>query len=402
MRGRACFPTLVAMTGNDLPPAARVTPRSPFGRLLVALPLEDLLRITVVAFRVGAYIWMAILTIVTLATDTAANQAIVIAALILATVWTAFTVLAGLRKWIGTWWFLACDAVVIIALAMAPGIAGASDFFYGGMPLSFLFIAAYTGGSLWTIFAAFMLSAATLTGAAVSSREATPTADVGLILVFIIPALVIAWAFDTLRFTNRQREIAEEALEHERAERIRQKERADVATRLHDSVLQTLAVIEGRSGEPETRHLARRERHAVRRLIDSLSFGADHSFKGKLLEIADGVEDIYLIRVDSAFVGNTGIDVSLEQLCAVTREALTNAAKHSGCERISLFAEIADGHATTTVKDEGVGIPDERVRESLERALAARLDGLDASIVVRTTPNTLTAVEASIEREPKP
>ena len=402
MRARACSLTLVAMTGKDLPPAARVRPRSPLDRLLVALPLEDLLRITVVVFRVGAYIWMAILTIVTLATDTAANQTIVIAALVLATVWTAFTVLAGSRKWIGTWWFLACDAVVVIALAMAPGIAGASDFFYGGMPLSFLFIAAYTGGSLWTIFAAFVLSAATLTGAAISSREATPTADVGLILVFIIPALVIAWAFDTLRFTNRQREIAEEALKHERAERIRQEERADVATRLHDSVLQTLAVIEGRSGEPETRHLARRERHAVRRLIDSLSFGADHSFKGKLLEIADGVEDVYLISVDSAFVGNAGIDASLEQLCAVTHEALTNAAKHSGCERISLFAEIADGHAATTVKDEGVGIPDDRVRESLERALAARLDGFDASIVVRTTPNTLTAVEASIERKAKP
>lgn len=354
----------------------------------------------VVAFRIGAYIWMAILTIVTLATDEAANRAIVVAALVLATLWTVFTIVAGRRKWLGTWWFLACDAAAIITLAIAPGLAGSSDFFYGGMPLSFLFIAAYTGGSLWTIIAAFVLSTATLTGAAISPRDATPTSDLGLILVFIVPALVIAWAFDTLRFTNRQRVMAEDALERERAERIRQEERANVATRLHDSVLQTLAVIEGRSGEPETRHLARRERHAVRRLIDSLSFGAEHSFKGQLLEIADGIEDAHLVSVESAFVGNAGIDPSLEQLCTVTREVLANAAKHSGCEHISLFAEVTETYATTTVKDEGVGIPDERVRESLERALAARMEGLDGSIVVRTTPGTLTAVEASIEREP--
>lgn len=402
MCGRVCSPTLVSMTDKGLPPAARTTHRSPFDRFLIARPLEDVLRMVVVAFRVGAYVWMAILTIATLATDEAANRTIVVAALVLATVWTAFTIVAGRRKWLGTWWFLACDGAVIIMLAIAPGLAGSSDFFYGGMPLSFLFIAAYTGGSLWTIFGAFALSAATLAGAAISPRDATLTSSVGLILVFIIPALVIAWAFDTLRFTNRQRVLAEEALEHERAERIRQEERADVATRLHDSVLQTLAVIEGRSGEPETRHLARRERHAVRRLIDSLSFDADHSFKGKLLEIADGVEDTYLVSVESAFVGNAGVDPSLEQLCAVTREVLTNAAKHSGCERISLFAEIADGYATTTVKDEGVGIPDERVRESLERTLAARLDGIGGNIVVRTMPGTLTAVEASIEREPNP
>ncbi|MEN8234657.1 MAG: hypothetical protein ABFR89_07005 [Actinomycetota bacterium] len=386
------------MAEKESSAAARATRPSPFDRFLVAQPLEDVLRFVVVFFRVGAYVWMATLTIVTFATDDAANRTVVAGALVLATVWTAFTLEAGRRRWIGTWWFLMCDGIVVIALAIAPGIANSSDFFYGGMPLSWLFVAAYTGGSLWTILAAFILSAATFTGAAISTRDATPTSDLGLVLVFVIPAIVIAWTFDTLRYTNRQRAQAEEALEQERAERIRQEERADVATRLHDSVLQTLSVIEGRSGEPETRHLARRERHAVRRLIDSLSFGSDHSFKGKLLEIADGIEDAYLVNVESAFVGNTGLDDTLECLCAVTKEALVNAAKHSGCDRISLFAEVGDGRATATVKDEGGGIPDSRVRESLEQALITRLGGSNGRVVVRSAPGTLTVVEASVER----
>jgi len=356
MAGPLAYACAMAETA---PPAAASDRRpSLFHRFLVARPLDDVLRITVVLFRVGAYVWMAALAIVTLATDDTATQSIVVAALVLATVWTAFTVAAGQRRWLGTWWFMIADGAVVVALAIAPGISNSTDFFYGGMPLSWLFIVAYTAGSMWTVVAAFILTAAISLGAALSTRFDTPTSNLGLVLVMIVPALVIAWFFDTLRHIDRQRAQAEEAFEHERIERVRHEERADVATRLHDSVLQTLSVIEGRSGEPEIRNLARRERHAVRRLIASLSFGSDHSFKSRLLEIADEVEDKYLVSVEAAFVGNAGIDPGLEQLCAVTREALTNAAKHSGCDHISLFAEVSDDHATTTVKDEGIGIPD--------------------------------------------
>ena len=200
----------------------------------------------------------------------------------------------------------------------------------------------------------------------------------------------------------RQRDDAGTALAGERAERIRREERADVATRLHDSVLQTLAVIESRTEEPETRRLARRERHDMRRLIDSLSFGSEQSLKGRLLEIADQVEDRHMVTVESAFVSNAALDDDLERLCLAAGEALINAAKHSGCDRLSLFAEVRPNAATATVKDDGRGITEERLRAALEASLAERVAASNGTAVVQTTPDTLTIVEISVERAGAP
>ena len=75
-----------------------------------------------------------------------------------------------------------------------------------------------------------------------------------------------------------------------------------------------------------------------------------------------------------------------------------NAAKHSGCERISLFAEVADDRALVTVKDEGRGVDDPRLIESLRRSLGARIAPCGGRVRIESTPHVLTVVEISIPR----
>lgn len=366
-----------------------------FDRVLGARPLESVLAGATVLFRVAACGWLVVLALVTLSTDEGADRAIVIATIGLATVWTGLTVVASSRGLLRRPWFGVADGVVAVLVAASPFVAGSAFTFFGGMPFSWMVVAAYIGGSWWALGSAAVLTVTVIATGSVGGITSA-TSAVGYVLVFLIPAVLIGWVFDTLRFTERQRRQTEASLLAERTERAKQAERADMATRLHDSVLQTLAVIEDRTDEPETRNLARRERHAVRRLIDSLSFGGDASFKGRLLEVADEVEEKHLISIETAFVGNRPIDDGLSALCSVAREALTNAAKHSGERRVSLFAEVSDSAATITVKDGATRVMDDRVRAGLEDRLTRRLPAGGTVKVDSTTEFTI--VEAHITR----
>jgi signal transduction histidine kinase len=370
-----------------------------YERLFSARPIEEVLRLVVVVFRVGAYVWMIGLVVTTFVTDTNANLVQVSIATVIGLLATIGTVVAARQKVLGTRVYALVDGSVILYLAWSPMIAGADDLFYGGMVTSWLFVGALAGGSAWALLGGTAIGVLQVVGAEVLwPRSMTLTQATGLIFVYVIPAIVVGWAFDTLRYAARLRNEAQAALADARAQQARDAERADVATRLHDSVLQTLSVIEGRTAEPETRHLARKERHAMRALIDSLSFDADHSFKGLLREQADHVEDTYLVSVESAFVGNDGVDARLELLCKAAGEAMVNAAKHSGCERISLFAEVADDRALVTVKDEGRGVDDRRLIESVQRSLGARIAPCGGRVRIESTPHVLTVVEIAIPR----
>ena len=128
----------------------------------------------------------------------------------------------------------------------------------------------------------------------------------------------------------------------ERQGRIREKERAEIAAHLHDSVLQTLALIQRQAGDgKEVLRLARSQERQLRTwLYGPAGYAAGHgpadspapvdqTFAASLAEAAGEVEDTYNKSVTPVIVGDTGMDQHLNALVAASREAMVNAAKHA-------------------------------------------------------------------------
>lgn len=135
-----------------------------------------------------------------------------------------------------------------------------------------------------------------------------------------------------------------DALTKERSEIAAAAEREEIASRLHDSVLQTLALIQKRAEEPsEVARLARSQERELRQWLfgsqDNLSGGASTVFKA--VELACGeVEDLFGLRIAPVLVGEDHpLDDHTQAAVLASREAMVNAAKHAGVAEINVYAE---------------------------------------------------------------
>jgi signal transduction histidine kinase len=158
----------------------------------------------------------------------------------------------------------------------------------------------------------------------------------------------------------------------ERTARIREHERVELAGRIHDSMLQTLTLIQRRADDPE--EVRRLVRHSERELRGWLYRPAQPaaSLRGMLTAACAEVEDEYDVTIDLVVVGDLPATADVEAIVLSTREAAVNAAKHSGVRTISVYAEVGATELTVFVRDRGKGfriaaIPEDRygVRESL-------------------------------------
>ena len=161
-------------------------------------------------------------------------------------------------------------------------------------------------------------------------------------------------------------------LEAERAGRVRATERAEIAAHLHDSVLQTLALIQRRAGnETDVVRLARAQERELRGWL----YRDPDKEAGQLSEgmqaAAAEVEDSLGHAVEVVSVGDCAMSERHEALVQAAREAMLNAARHGGGP-VSVYLEVADGSAEVFVKDRGPGfdpdaVPADRlgVRESI-------------------------------------
>jgi signal transduction histidine kinase len=190
-------------------------------------------------------------------------------------------------------------------------------------------------------------------------------------------------------------------LSAERAERIRTQERADIAGRVHDSVLQTLALIQRNADSPrEVARLARGQERTLRSLLygDRVTTG---QFGDELRTAAAEVEDAYAVTVDVVLVGDAPLDSDLAALAAAVREALVNAAKHSGVAAVSLYAEIEPGQVSVFVKDRGKGFEMDGIaddRQGVRGSIIGRVERHGGTVRVNTTPGIGTEVELRMTR----
>jgi len=201
----------------------------------------------------------------------------------------------------------------------------------------------------------------------------------------------------------------------ERQARIRAEERAEIATRVHDSVLQTLALIQRRAGDPhQVVQLARAQERELRSwLFDSRPPG---SMDGKADTVADAVrliqQDVeanHGMPVDAVTVGNCELDDDLTAMMDAAREATINAAKWSGADVVSLFAEVEPESVALFIRDRGRGFDPAAVppdRKGLAESIQARMARRGGSVTVRSAPGDgteigLTMPRSAADRQPR-
>jgi signal transduction histidine kinase len=187
----------------------------------------------------------------------------------------------------------------------------------------------------------------------------------------------------------------------ERRERIRSEERSEMAAHLHDSVLQTLAMIQ-RSDDP--RHMVTLARGQERELREWLygrggpEDGPD-DLETAITGTASRVEAAHDVPIDVVVVGQAVMTDDLRALVQAAGEAMTNAARHAGASRISVFAEVGDEDIDLFVADQGKGFDPELVapeRRGIADSIRGRMKRHGGNVVITSNPGEGTEVHLSM------
>jgi signal transduction histidine kinase len=188
----------------------------------------------------------------------------------------------------------------------------------------------------------------------------------------------------------------------ERAARIRSEERAAVAAHLHDSVLQTLALIQRHADEPQAvSRLARSQERELRAWLYEPAVATGGTWAGLVAELVADVEADHALTVDPVVVGDAPVE-ALAALGAATREALVNVGKHAGVTSADLYTEVTPERVAVFVRDRGKGFDPETVpadRRGLRDSVTGRLDRLGGTAVVRSASGEGTEVELVLPRQ---
>jgi len=179
-------------------------------------------------------------------------------------------------------------------------------------------------------------------------------------------------------------------LAEEQRDRIRSEERADMAAHLHDSVLQTLALIQRSDSSGEAASLARRQERELRAWLYRRSDPKQRDMLNDALDaLALRVEERYRVRVDGVVVGDRPMDERLKALVDACGEAVTNAARHSGADAVSLYIETDASGATAYVLDQGKGFDTAAVpsdRRGIADSIRGRVERFGGTASITSGP----------------
>jgi len=287
---------------------------------------------------------------------------------------------AGRRTWPGIVLVAAAGALLLLALGLPrTSVAGATLLIAG------IAVVLSRGGSLRPGGSVPVLGVVLLASGAViflgrhasSGPFVAPGAVAGALLLVVGP-----WLWQ---------------LAGERAERIRLAERADVAARVHDSVLQTLALIQRHAGDAtRVAAIARRQERELRRWLYGSGLGEASTLVDALGEAAADIEELHGVRVELASAGDVPLDEPVSQLVLAAREAMTNAAKFSGADEIAVYAECRPDGIAVFVRDRGSGFDRATVspdRRGLTESIEGRMRRAGGSATVVTAPDQGTEIE---------
>ncbi len=183
----------------------------------------------------------------------------------------------------------------------------------------------------------------------------------------------------------------------EHRQRVEADARADMAAHLHDSVLQTFALIQ-RTDDPKViSSLARQQERELRRwLYADRDDPMAATLKTAVERVAAVVEDRHDVSVQTVVVGDVVFDTTVEALIGATGEAATNAAKWSGCDHVSVFVEVEDDGVRAFVRDTGTGFdPDAGApaRLGVKESIFGRMERVGGTASIASSPESGTEVE---------
>ncbi len=239
--------------------------------------------------------------------------------------------------------------------------------------------------------------------AAVGAFALVQTADLGPAVSSQVVAAVVVVSVFVMSAPWWWRLVTD--LDAERQARIRADERADVAAHLHDSVLQTLTLIQnglndGNVDPQQMAHLARKQERELRNWLDpDRASRSGDSVRGRLDQIASEVEEMYGVPVEVVCVGDVLVDDRIDALLAAGREATMNAARHSGASRVDLYAEIRPEHIELFVRDTGKGFDRDAVdpdRRGLRQSVEGRMERIGGVARVHTVVGEGTEIEFAL------
>jgi signal transduction histidine kinase len=194
-------------------------------------------------------------------------------------------------------------------------------------------------------------------------------------------------------------------LSDERAERVRTQERADVAAHLHDSVLQTLALIQKNADDATAvARLARAQERDLRSWLYAGESTDERTVASALRGVAARVEDEYAVSVDVVTVGDCDFEEALRPIVNATGEATTNAAKHAGTGKVDVYAEVTDTAVDVFVRDRGRGFDLASVpadRYGVRNSIVDRMQRHGGTAEVRSVPGEGTEVRLHLSRQPR-
>jgi len=224
--------------------------------------------------------------------------------------------------------------------------------------------------------------------------------DVVLSALVVAVVLAVIFAPLVLRLVR--------SLTEERAERIRSQERAEMAAHLHDSVLQTLALVQQRAEDPRAvATLARRQERELRAWLSRRepTAGEPPRLAAALEQAASEVERDHGVAVEVVAVGDANLDARGEALVAAAREAMVNAAKFGGGSTVDVYAEALDGEIQVYVRDRGPGFAPGEVpgdRRGVRESIVGRMARHGGRAEIHSAPGAGTEVELTMPSQGGP
>ncbi len=364
-------------------------------------------RVALVTRAIGA-VWMVVLATVYGVTGQIDRADVATSVTILGVVWSAVAWRRGAAGAVaGRQGLLAADLVVTALVVLVPAAVGETAGFSGGYPFAALVVGLAVGGRRGVIAAVGVLSVVTLVSLALVGSAISPFV-VGQLLLYVFGGVALSLGADTFRAFEQRARRAEASL-------AVAEERAATATHLHDSVLQTLALVHRRAEEASTvRSLARRQERELRDWLfgagaavpdssaDVSAAVGGHTLGPTLERHGEDVEERHGVAVRVITVGGAaGLAVDADErrglgaLVLAAREAMTNAAEHAGVAAIDVFAEVEGDEVAVYVRDRGVGFDLAAVgadRQGLRGSILGRMERAGGRAEVRTAPGSGTEV----------
>ena len=187
----------------------------------------------------------------------------------------------------------------------------------------------------------------------------------------------------------------------ERQRRIRADERSEVAAHLHDSVLQTLALVQRSDDPARMAALARRQERELRGWLYGGSEPDPTTVRAAVERLAGAIEDRHDVVMDVVAVGDAPLDPAMESLVAAAGEAMTNAARWSGCSTVSVYVEATPQGVDLFVRDRGAGFDLEAVdgdSRGIRDSIRGRLDRVGGGCEITSSKGHGTEVRLHLAR----